>query len=244
MNRNNLFLRPDWPAPDNIHAATTLRTGGHSLEPYDSLNMAMHVGDDSGKVKLNRDKVKAGLNLPNEPLWLTQTHSTIAVEATSVETTAHADASYTAKPNTVCVVMTADCLPILLCATDGSEIAAIHAGWRGLVDGILDNTVAALTAQTVMAWLGPAIGSQHFEVGEDVCSAYLARSKAYQCGFIQITPDKWLADIYTLASVNLRALGISLIFGGGQCTYTDRQHYFSYRRDKTTGRMATFIWRD
>lgn len=242
---NKHWLQPDWPAPPNVHAAATLRTGGVSLGKHASLNLATHVGDDPDAVSQNRERVKAMLTLPSEPVWLNQCHSNRAIEATiPTETPAQADASYTVRPDVVCTVLTADCLPLLVCAADGSEVAAIHAGWRGLLDSIIDNTINALQSRDVLVWLGPAIGPECFEVGDEVRSAFVGKLNEYANAFKQHSKDKCLADIYQLARINLASLGITKIYGGDFCTVTDRERFFSYRRDKDTGRMATLIWRD
>jgi polyphenol oxidase len=244
MKLNQNWLQPDWPAPTNIQAATTLRTGGISQGNYASLNLAAHVGDKLELVQQNRETVKSMLNLPSEPIWLNQTHSNRAVEAIAKTSPPQADASYTQKQGVVCVVMTADCLPLLVCAADGSEIAAIHAGWRGLVDGVIDNTIAALQSKDVLVWLGPAIGPDCFEVGDDVRQAYLSKSAGFSPAFKPQSPNKWLADIYQLARINLGMLDVHKVYGGGLCTVTDKERFYSYRRDKDTGRMATLIWSD
>jgi polyphenol oxidase len=244
MSNNQHWLVPDWPAPANIHAATTLRTGGVSTGEYDSLNPASHVGDDPYLVNQNRLIIRTMLNLPSEPVWLNQTHSTRAVRAENSPTPLNADASFTNQEGVVCTVMTADCLPLLTCSTDGSEIAAIHAGWRGLLDGIIDNTIASLNNTDLLIWLGPAIGSEQFEVGNEVRSAFLEKSENYEPAFKKHSQGKWLADIYKLARINLAKLGIKNIYGGHYCTVTDKERFYSYRRDKITGRMATLIWRD
>jgi polyphenol oxidase len=244
MNLNKHWLQPEWPAPANIHAATTLRTGGISQGVYTSLNPATHVGDNPESVSKNRQIIKTLLNLPSEPIWLNQIHSNRAVKAIATDTPQQADASYTDQSNVVCVVMTADCLPLLVCSADGSEIAAIHAGWRGLLDGVIDNTIAALQNRDVLVWLGPTIGSERFEVGNEVRAAYVAKSAKYASAFNQQSDTKWLADIYQLARINLAFLGITKIYGGDFCTVTDEKRFYSYRRDKVTGRMATLIWSD
>ena len=238
------WLQPDWPAPANIHAATTLRTGGASQNNYVSLNTATHVGDNPDLVCQNRQIIKTLLNLPSEPIWLNQIHSNRAIKAIATDTPQQADASYTDQSSVVCAVMTADCLPLLVCSTDGSEIAAIHAGWRGLLDDVIDNTIAAMQNKDLLVWLGPAIGAEHFEVGDEVRAAYVAKSAEYASAFKQKNQDKWLADIYQLARINLAFLGITKIYGGDFCTLTDQERFYSYRRDKVTGRMATLIWRD
>lgn len=244
MNNNQSWLQPEWPAPSNIHAATTLRTGGHSLEPYRSLNPAGHVGDDPVLVRQNRQTIRKMLNLPSEPVWLNQTHSTIAIKAETGLITPQADAVFTDQPEVVCTVMTADCLPLLVCSSDGAEIAAIHAGWRGLLDGIIENTVVALRNKDLLVWLGPAIGPEKFEVGSEVRAAFLSKSHDYSSAFNKYADEKWLADIYTLAKIELAKLGLEKIYGGNFCTVSDEERFFSFRRDKVTGRMATLIWRD
>lgn len=241
---NKHWLVPDWPAPGNIHTATTLRTGGVSQGEFASLNPAMHVGDNPDKVSQNRRILKSLLDLPSEPVWLTQTHSNHAIKASVKDVPPQADASYTDQPGVVCVVMTADCLPLLVCSEDGKEIAAIHAGWRGLLDGIIDNTISALQSHDLLVWLGPAIGPECFEVGDEVRNAFVEKSVEYTPAFNQQGQGKWLADIYQLARINLATLGISKVYGGGFCTITDYEKFYSYRRDKVTGRMATLIWRD
>ena len=238
------WLVPDWPAPANIHAATTLRTGGSSCGVYASLNPAMHVGDDVDKVKQNRQVIKELLDLPGDPVWLEQIHSNRAVQAVKTESLQQADASYTAEAKVVCAVMTADCLPLLVCATDGSEVAAIHAGWRGLLAGVIGNTLTAMKNSDFLVWLGPAIGPDCFEVGAEVRDAFLAKSAAFITAFKQQSNGKWLADIYQLARIDLAMLGIGKVYGGGFCTVTEYQRFYSYRRDRETGRMATLIWRE
>lgn len=244
--KNNPWLSPEWPAPANIHAATTLRTGGVSLAPYNSLNPASHVGDNAEHVHENRQRIKSLLNLPAEPLWLQQTHSNQAVyaQANSISANADADASYTDQTNVVCVVMTADCLPLLVCSADGLQIAAIHAGWRGLLDGIISNTIDCFATKNLLVWLGPAIGKHCFEVGQDVYNAFAEKSAIFSSAFTATSNGKYLADIYQLARIELHALGIEQIYGGDFCTVTDHDRFFSYRRDQQTGRMATLIWRD
>jgi YfiH family protein len=238
------WLKPDWPAPVNVHAAVTLRTGGVSQGNYASLNPAQHVGDDPAAVDQNRRIIKEMLALPSEPVWLNQIHSNVAVEAIPGMALTQADASYSTQAGVVCAVMTADCLPLLVCSQNGMEIAAIHAGWRGLLDGVIDNTVAILRHKELMVWLGPAIGPEQFEVGEEVRAAFVAKSSDYASGFKPINQNKWLADIYHLARINLAKLNISDVYGGGFCTVTDQERFYSYRRDRHTGRMTALIWRD
>ena len=263
MSKNKHWLVPDWPAPANIHAATTLRTGGVSQSPYFSLNPAAHVGDAADSVEKNRLIIKEMLALPAEPVWLEQVHSNRAVKAVNPPCPPlqkrggqQADASYTDEPGVVCAVMTADCLPLLVCSADGRQVAAIHAGWRGLLAGVIGNTVEAMQSPSnpplckrgargdLLAWLGPAIGPECFEVGVEVRDAFLEKSAAYRPAFKEQGGGKCLADIYLLSKIELAALGISRVYGGTHCTVTEHERFYSYRRDAQTGRMATLIWRD
>jgi len=244
MSKNKLWLAPDWPAPANIHAATTLRTGGVSQGRYASLNPATHVGDDSDLVQQNRRIIREMLDLPAEPIWLDQIHSNRAVKAVKTVSIQQADASYTDEAGVVCAVMTADCLPLLACSKDGAQVAAIHAGWRGLLAGVIGNTVAAMQQWNLLVWLGPAIGPDCFEVGAEVRDAFLDKSSAFNSAFKKQNNDKWLADIYQMARIELSGLGIDKVYGGTYCTVTEHERFYSYRRDTQTGRMATLIWRE
>jgi YfiH family protein len=244
MNKIRHWLAPDWPAPANIHAATTLRTGGVSQGTYSSLNPAVHVSDDTDRVRQNRQIIREMLDLPCEPVWLDQIHSNCAVKAVKTAPLQQADASYTDEAGVVCAVMTADCLPLLVCSTDGAQVAAIHAGWRGLLAGVISNTVVAMQQRNLLIWLGPAIGPECFEVGADVRDAFLEKSAAFNNAFKEQSNDKWLADIYQLARIELDALGIANVYGGTYCTVTEHERFYSYRRDAQTGRMATLIWRE
>ena len=244
MNKNKHWITPDWPAPKNVHAATTLRTGGVSTGAFNSLNPAGHVGDDEEAVKQNRAIIKTMLTLPSEPVWLNQTHSNCVAHASTADALTHADASYTNQSSTVCAVMTADCLPLLVCAQDGTQVAAIHAGWRGLQTGIISRTLAAMQTKEVLVWLGPAIGPDCFEVGNDVYEAFSEKSNTYKSAFKMQNNGKWLADIYQIARIELAALDVTRIYGGDYCTFTDKPRFFSYRRDQKTGRMTTLIWMD
>lgn len=243
---------PDWPAPFRVKAFTTLRSGGVSHSPYDDgvtgrngLNLAAHVGDNPEHVRRNRDLLRE--RLPSEPAWLTQTHSTIVIDATEVINAPEADASIATRGEVVCVTLTADCLPVLLCDAKGTIIAAAHAGWRGLADGILEATVKAMRekgAQDILAWFGPAIGPQSFEVGDDVLQAFLAHGTNRRDAFAPLAgqPNKYLADIYCLGRLALKDSGVEQIYGGGLCTVLDRERFYSFRRDEITGRMASLIW--
>ena len=242
LKKHDNFIIPNWNAPANVHAVMTTRNGGLSKLPYDSFNLATHVDDDLENVLENRRLLKTELALPTEPFWLEQIHSNIVVEASNDLILPKADASFSNNKDVVCVVMTADCLPVLMCSKDGTKIAAIHAGWRGLESGIISNTVAALKTKELIVWLGAAIGAECFEVGDDVREAFLKKSADYSTAF-KAREKGWLADIYQLARIELAHLGITAIYGGEFCTMTDTERFYSYRREKQTGRMATLIWR-
>jgi purine-nucleoside/S-methyl-5'-thioadenosine phosphorylase / adenosine deaminase len=237
------WIKPDWPAPANISAATTLRVGGVSQPPYASLNPALHVGDQERAVMQNRGLIKKMLQLPSTPAWLNQVHGCHVVQADRVKGLPEADASFTRQPDTVCAVLTADCLPVLFATADGRQVAAAHAGWRGLLAGVIEQTLCKLNNKDVLIWLGPAIGSQCFEVGNEVRQAFLTQSAEFSGAFVQHTANKWLADIYQLARCILQREGFNTIYGGDFCTVTAATDFFSYRRDGETGRMATLIWR-
>lgn len=239
------WIEPDWPLPDHVHAAVTLRTGGVSTGGYASLNPANHVDDDPEHVLRNRQIVRAMLNLPSEPVWLQQVHGVRVVNADEIETLEEADASFADQAGTVCAVLTADCLPVLFCGDDGEVIAAAHAGWRGLQAGIIAETLYAMSCRDVHVWLGPAIGPSHFEVGNEVREAFVDENPIAAVAFRAGQPGKWLADIYRLARIKLAELGVEQVYGGDLCTVADPQRFYSYRRDgATTGRMASLIWRD
>ncbi|WP_428355729.1 peptidoglycan editing factor PgeF [Methyloprofundus sp.] len=237
------WITPDWPAPANIHAATSLRTGGVSQGEFSSLNPAVHVNDKLQHVFENRLRIKNMLALPADPVWLQQTHSVQAVCADLVTDMVAADASYTAKRNVVCTVLTADCLPILVCDAQGTMIAAIHGGWRGLLNGIIENTLDKIPSVGLMAWLGPAIGAQSFVVGNDVRNVFVSKSTQFASAFKDHSQGKYLADIYQIARIILAKAGVQQIYGGQYCTVTDKDRFYSYRRDGQTGRMASMIWK-
>ena len=237
------WLHATWPAPAHVKTLISTRRGGVSLPPFNSMNLGAHVGDNPQHVEQNRRLLRQ--NLPAEPVWLNQIHSTVVVQAEQVgQTPPDADASYTSAPANVCVVMTADCLPVLLTDRQGTVVAAAHAGWRGLCHGILENTLdrMAVAPEEIMAWLGPAIGPEAFEVGAEVCEAFIAKHAHAVDAFQPIGDDKYLADIYLLARQRLQAAGVSQIYGGECCTVLERERFFSYRRDHQTGRMASCIW--
>lgn len=235
------FITPDWPAPANVRALQTTRQGGYSHAPFDSLNLGSHVGDAPLLVEKNRQHL-AEL-LPSEPIWLEQVHGTHVVHAEHGNCHPTGDACVTHAAQAVCVVMTADCLPVLLCDRAGTVVAALHAGWRGLAAGVIETTVSAMKAEPgqLMAWLGPAIGASAFEVGAEVRDVFVQFDAAATTAF---TPhaEKYLADIYRLARQRLSVLGVHQVYGGQFCTFSDPQRFFSYRRDGQTGRMATLIW--
>lgn len=239
------WIIPDWPAPSWVKAASTTRTGGVSAGAYASLNLALHVADDPQAVAANRRCLRERLDLPAEPVWLTQVHGRGIVAADTAAPGAEGDGAVCRMPGHVCAVMTADCLPVLLCDRAGTVVAAAHAGWRGLAEGVIEATVAAmgLPGNSLLAWLGPAIGPQAFEVGDEVRAAFVAHNPAAAEAF-EPRAERWHADIYRLAHQRLAALGISEVFGGGLCTYSDAARFYSYRRDGATGRMATVIWLD
>lgn len=238
------WLLPDWPAPPTVRAVTTTRAGGVSPMPYDTFNLAAHVGDAPAAVAVNRRRLRDRLGLPAEPCWLHQVHTTRAVRAQRGGEPLEADAAFADQPGVVCAVLTADCLPILLCDRVGERVAAVHAGWRGLAAGVVESTLDALgpAAGGWLAWLGPAIGPRVFEVGDEVREAFLAGSKDAIGAFAPSATGRWLADLYALARQRLAARGVANVYGGGECTYSDRARFFSYRRDGVTGRMATLIW--
>lgn len=240
------FIQPDWPAPANVKALQTTRLGGVSQGVYASLNMGEHVKDDPMHVARNRQLLNAFL--PSEPVWLNQVHGTRVIDAALSSCLESADAAFADRKQVVCVTMTADCLPILLCDAQGTIVAAVHAGWRSLCDGVIESTVAAmlarqptLNANQLMAWFGPAIGPQAFEVGDEVRAQFMAKAPEAEQAFVP-KDSKWLGNLYLIAQQRLYALGISHIYGGGNCTYTDEARFFSFRRDGDTGRMASLIW--
>lgn len=240
------FLRPEWPAPANVGALLTTRRGGVGQGVYASCNLGAHVGDAPADVAANRRLVAAQIGC--RPVWLNQVHGVGVIDAAGVRSgedpPPDADASLSREPHIACAVLTADCLPVLFCDTDGSVVAAAHAGWRGLLAGVLEATIEAMgaPADRLLAYLGPAIGPAAFEVGGEVRDAFCASSVDAAAAFVPGVAGKWQADIYALARQRLQRHGVERIFGGGWCTVSDEQRFFSYRRDGTTGRMASLIW--
>lgn len=237
------FLVPDWPVPSRVRAAVTTRQGGVSTGPYASLNLAAHVGDDPLAVNENRRRIRRALDLPAEPHWLTQVHgNTVAVAG--LDRPESADATVVFQPGTVAAVLVADCLPVFLACRDGERVGLAHAGWRGLAAGIVEATIAALAGDPaeVVAWLGPAIGPEAFEVGDDVREAFMSSQPSAADHFTRGRGGRWMADLPGLARQRLLACGVSEVYGGGVCTAADPARFFSYRRDGRTGRMAALTW--
>jgi YfiH family protein len=225
-------ITPNWPAPASVKACTTTRTLWGSPDP-------------GSNDPTERARLQSLLALPADPIWLKQIHSTIAVPAEQNQLNTEADASYTDQTGRVCLVLTADCLPILVCNQQGTQVAAIHAGWRGLANGVIENTIRAMKTDPaqLLVWFGPAIGPQKFEVGTDVYQAFTQNNAALDTCFIPCAPEKWLANLYELAAARLNQIGVNKIFGGEYCTHTQSDLFFSYRRDQgKTGRMASVIW--
>ena len=245
MLKNSDLIIPNWPAPANVKALQTTRVGGISHAPYNSLNLGSHVKDDPLHVAHNRQLLSQFL--PSEPVWLNQVHGVNVVDAAQTDCVQDADASFSTRKNVVCITMTADCLPILLCDTAGTLVASIHAGWRGLCDNVIEAAIAKLPVKpaNLMAWLGPAIGPNAFEVGAEVRAQFIAQDGQAQAAF-NPHGDKFLCNIYQIATQRLNNCGINQIYGGGIsadfCTHTQKEQFFSYRRDGITGRMATLIW--
>lgn len=272
--RSLATIVPQWQAPARVRSAFTLRAGGVSVAPYDSLNVGAHVGDAVDAVRENRRRLREQLGLPSEPVWLQQVHGTevadldalglpggvpppvhvVAAErdgaradiraAAPASEPPRADAALARLSGRVCVIQVADCMPVLFAARDGSAVAAAHAGWRGLAGGVLEETIRKLGIPPthLLAWLGPTISQDNFEVGEDVRAAFISRDPEARAAFVTNTRGRWQCDLYALARRRLSALGIEDVFGGGWCTYADAARFFSFRRDGQCGRMAALIW--
>ena len=239
------LIRPDWPAPPSVTACVTTRRGGYSATPYDSLNLGDHVGDDPESVQRNRKRLSNSLDLPSEPKWLNQVHGTKVVNAAQIQFGAEGDASYSRESGVVCAIMTADCLPVFFSDDKGREVAVAHAGWRGLAAGVLEATVDAMSASPtqIIAWLGPAIGPEHFEVGDEVRAAFTKDDSSANQAFKPSPNGRWLANIYTLARLRLEQAGVKSVSGGSLCTLSDNRNFYSYRRDgQQSGRMVSLIW--
>lgn len=243
------WFEPDWPAPRGVRVLSTLRgdaQGGASNGPYGSFNLGDHVGDDPAAVAENRRRLKVGAGLPSEPAWLSQVHGTRVANLDSLVVPGPADAAIAQGSGKVCAILTADCLPIVFTCDSGDTVAAAHAGWRGLAAGVLEATVRAMGVPpaSLMAWLGPAIGPQYFEVGTEVRDAFLESDPNAGAAFEPNARGRFMADLGMLARRRLQGLGVSRIYGSGECTFTRADRYFSHRRDGITGRQATLIWRE
>ena len=239
------LITPDWPAPPGVRAAFTLRTGGVGVAPYDSLNLGASIGDSPEAVAENRRRVREKLRLPAEPVWLEQVHGVGVVElGIGAARPPTGDASVAWGVGNVCAIRVADCMPVLFAARDGSAVAAAHAGWRGLAGGVLEATVRRLgvPASQLIAWMGPAIGPAHFEVGDEVRAAFTATDADAASAFVANARGRWQCDLYALARRRLTAIGVSGIYGGGWCTFAESERFFSYRRNGQCGRMAALIW--
>ena len=256
-----VFIRPDWPVPGNVRAAFTTRIGGASGAPYETLNLGFDSGDEPTAVAENHRRLHAAMDLPSEPAWLRQGHGNrvMRIERPTPSPPVsnkegwhraggrrpEADAAWADRPGRVCAVLTADCLPVLLCERGGAAVAAVHCGWRGLAAGVLENAIRALDTgpDELMAWLGPAIGPEVYEVGAEVRHAFADRHENVAPAFRPA--DRWnhfYCDLYAIAHLELHAAGVEAVYGGGFCTYSDARRFYSYRRDGVTGRMAALIW--
>ncbi len=238
------LLQPDWPAPANVRAVSTTRGGGHSREVYAGFNLGAGCGDNPRHVAKNRRLLRTLAALPAEPVWLRQVHGTRVLDAATLSSGPPADASFSATPGVACAVLSADCLPVLLCDEQGRRVAAAHAGWRGLAAGVLESTVTAMQVSPpkLLAWLGPAIGPLKYEVGDEVREHFITADHDARSAFQPSANGRWLADLYALATGRLQRLGIQRIHGGHYCTHSDPENFFSYRRDGICGRMASCIW--
>lgn len=237
-------IKPSWQAPSNVIAYTTTRIGGVSPEPYEQLNLGNNTQDSWENIEKNRQRLQQQMQLPHEPAWLEQVHKTDVVEINANYQLAQADASFSRSADHVCVVLTADCLPILLCAEDGTEVAAIHAGWRSLVGGVIENTIAAMhtSAAELMAWLGPCISAPCYEIGTEVYEAFTTHSAEAKAAFTPSRDQHWFTDLPQLATQRLQALSLENITASNYCTFSDSEHFYSYRREQDTGRMASLIY--
>ena len=243
------WFEADWPAPPGVRALSTLRgdaRSGVSKAPYGCFNLGDHVGDDPAAVAENRRRLRVAAALPSEPVWLSQVHGIEVADLDSPVARGPADAAIARGPGKVCAILTADCLPMVFATDSGDAVAAAHAGWRGLAAGVIEATVRAMGVPpgSLMAWLGPAIGPKHFEVGSEVRDAFLEADPQAGEAFEPNVRGRFMADLNVLARRRLQGLGVSRISGGGECTFTQADRYYSHRRDGITGRQATLIWRE
>ena len=238
------FVLPEWPARETIGALTTTRRGGHGPGPYGGFNLALHVGDDPEAVLANRGALVSRLGLPRSPRWLHQVHGSRVIDAADAGAAPEADGAWTSVPGVACAVLTADCLPILLCDRAGTRVAALHCGWRGIAKGVIAAGIAALAhpPDGLLAWLGPAIGAGRYEVDGVVRDAFTGSSADLAEAFTPSQPGHWHLDLYRAARLRLGTLGVRAVYGGGYCTHAEPDRFYSHRRDGTTGRMASLIW--
>ncbi|MCV2403729.1 peptidoglycan editing factor PgeF [Marinomonas sp. C2222] len=243
-DQQDLYILPNWPAPESVKAYVSNRAGGVSVSPFDSLNLGMHVQDDAESVRENRRLFSEATDMPDSLVWLNQVHGTDVVQLPCDNTPESADAAFSSMKDQVCAVLTADCLPVFFCDESGGQVAVAHAGWRGLCSGVLESTLACFEkADQVMAWLGPAIGPAAFEVGGEVREAFIEMLPEADKAFKPANESgKWLGDLYLLARQRLAAAGVTQVYGGDYCTFTEKHQFFSYRREGKTGRMASVIW--
>ncbi len=240
---DKLWINAVWPAPKNIRAGTSIRTGGHSKAPYNNLNLAQHVGDDQNNVDANRKLLIDHLKLQSEPVWLNQTHSSNIISIDNTPINREADASFTTKQHQVCAVMTADCVPILFCNKSGTKVAAIHAGWKGICGGIIENAIEIFSEpEAILVWIGPCISKERYEVGKDVYDSCLKHSNLIKNAFTQSSIGHWQADLVKIVRILMENMGVGAIYECNLCTYNMDELFFSYRRDGNTGRTASMIW--
>lgn len=244
MTNDIELIEASWPAPASVRALTTTRTGGASRGPYASLNLGDHVGDEPEAVRQNRAHLRESLALPTEPVWLKQVHGVRVLDAAATPAGTEADGAWTGRAGVVCAVLTADCLPVFVCDRNGTKVALLHAGWRGLAGGIIESGLRAmnLPPEELLVWLGPAIGPDSYEVGNDVCQSFMTDDPGADEAFRPAGAGRWLADMYRLARRQLRQQGVCAVYGGDHCTLRERDRFYSFRRDSTTGRMASLIW--
>lgn len=237
------WLWADWPAPKHVRAGTSIRVGGDSSPPYNGLNLAQHVGDEVSNVEKNRKSLIMYLNLQSKPIWLNQTHSTDIISVNTLSENLNADGSFTTEQNKICAIMTADCVPILFCNKDGTKIAAIHAGWKGICNGIIENAIKTFSQpETVLAWIGPCISSEYYEVGKDVYERCLNHSNLLKSAFDQSDKNHWHCDLAQIVKILLKSNKVGSIYDCNLCTYKRDDLFFSCRRDGNTGRTASMVW--
>ena len=239
---NERYLWPNWPAPASVRACVTTRNGGFSVGGFHSFNLGLNTGDDLDVVQENRRLLQSDLHLDCPPLWLQQVHGIEVADAESAPPETRADASVARTTGPACVVLTADCLPVLFCDVQGTVVAAAHAGWKGLLAGVLEATVKQMRAENIMAWFGPAISQRHFEIGPEVRAQFLTQDAGCAGAFVPGKGDRWFADLQTLARRRLSALGVA-VYGSNHCSFAEQSLFYSYRRDGArSGRMASLIW--